>query len=258
MQPTGKRRRAGQAVLAAIVGSLVPALGAVGQEAGRLLAAYDDIQTVQCDIRRGWDGPEGRVRMNSRVAWERPRRLHVENFSPLRRRYVCDGTNFFYYIAGDPKGFSRPVPELDAEWRARLEAVPGAPGEYLARLAGHAEEALPGDAEFPHRWRYTLPDGEGLLLLDEQRRLAGIDLFQGPDRQPLLRLRFSAHREVQPGLWLPLRHEATTWLDGQERAESTRIENLVVNEPVPPALFRPADYFKDIQFVPTFEQIYGP
>lgn len=50
----------------------------------RVLAAYDAVQTLSCEIRRDTPLPDGQVlRMLSRVYYQRPDRLHVENFSPV-------------------------------------------------------------------------------------------------------------------------------------------------------------------------------
>ena len=58
--------------------------------------------------------------MLSRVYYQRPDRLHVENFSPVKRHIVSDGTVFRSYTEGAPQGFSRPVAELNEEMLRNL------------------------------------------------------------------------------------------------------------------------------------------
>lgn len=62
------------------------AMGAVRAETvlDRVLKPYEAIQTLSCEIRRDTPLPDGQVlRMLSRVYYQRPDRLHVENFSPV-------------------------------------------------------------------------------------------------------------------------------------------------------------------------------
>ena len=92
----------------------------------RLLRSYDAIQSLSCEIRRDMPLPDGQtVRMLSRVYYQRPDRLHVENFSPVKRRIVSDGAVFRSYAEGAPQGFSRPVSELNEEMLRNLRSVPG-------------------------------------------------------------------------------------------------------------------------------------
>ena len=50
----------------------------------RLLKSYDAVQTLSCEIRRDTPLPDGQtLRMLSRVYFQRPDRLHVENSSPV-------------------------------------------------------------------------------------------------------------------------------------------------------------------------------
>ena len=50
----------------------------------RVLKSYDAVQTLSCEIRRDTPLPDGQtLRMLSRVYFQRPDRLHVENSSPV-------------------------------------------------------------------------------------------------------------------------------------------------------------------------------
>jgi outer membrane lipoprotein-sorting protein len=104
--------------------------------AERLLAQYDAVRSLSCEIRKDVSGAAGTVRTLSRVYYERPDRLNVENFTPVKRRIVCDGTNFFSYVEGDSKGFTRPVAELDEIMLLQLRKIPGTAADHLFRLRG--------------------------------------------------------------------------------------------------------------------------
>ena len=61
----------------------------------RVLKSYDAIQSLSCEIRRDTPLPDGQtMRMLSRVYYQRTDKLHVENFSPVKRRIVSDGSVF--------------------------------------------------------------------------------------------------------------------------------------------------------------------
>ena len=103
----------------------------------RVLKPYDAVQSLSCEIRRDTPLPDGQtLRMLSRVYYQRPDRLHVENFSPVKRRIVSDGTVFRSYTEGAPQGFSRPVAELNEEMLRNLRMVPGSAAGVLEVLAG--------------------------------------------------------------------------------------------------------------------------
>ena len=103
----------------------------------RVLKSYDAVQSLSCEIRRDTPLPDGQIlRMLSRVYYQRPDRLHVENFSPVKRRIVSDGTVFRSYTEGAPQGFSRPVAELNEEMLRNLRMVPGSAANVLEVLAG--------------------------------------------------------------------------------------------------------------------------
>ena len=226
--------------------------------AERMASAYDAVQTVSCEIRRRWDSPDGRITMNSRVYWQRPRKLHVDNFSPLRRRYVCDGKNFFYHIRGDERGFSRPVEKLDADWQLRLDVVPGTAMDLLIPLRGIAEVALEGEeAGNGVRRGYVLEDGFAVLHADAQGRLVRYERFarQGDDR-PVLEVSYSHFEEVLDGVWIPMRHRTVARGNGRTRVETTQVRHMEVNKPLAERLFVAEPYFEGVRFVDSFEKIY--
>ena len=101
------------------VGLLLAVMGAgtlrAETVAEQLIAGYERVQSVSCEIRRDMETSARKMRWLSRVYFQRPDRLHVDNSAPLPRRIVADGTNFFSYAEGDRKGFSRPIAQLDTD-----------------------------------------------------------------------------------------------------------------------------------------------
>lgn len=231
--------------------------GAGETVAERLLAGYEAIETLSCDFRRDTKSPAATGRRLSRVYYQRADRLHVDNFAPIRRRIVSDGTNFFSYIEGDPKGFSRPVTELDGEWLASLRNVPGTPMEHLVNLRGLPEEELEGDETYPVRRGYRAERVYAVLSLDAGGRLALIEFFASDNRQiKTAGYRYSGFVEAAPGVWISTLIEATLWINRDEIKETSRLSNLSVNEPVAASLFVPGNFFEGVEFTSRLEDIY--
>ena len=223
----------------------------------RILATYDAVQTLSCDIRRDMPLPDGKVlRMLSRVHYQRPDKLHVENFSPIKRRTVSDGTVFRQYAEGAPKGFSRPVAELNDEMRRNLRMVPGSAANMLEVLEGVAEVPLDPTEEFPVRVGYDNGKSFAVLSLDGEGRLARFEIFSSPALTDLhTRTDFSAFQEVVPGTWIAGLQQSRVTLQGIERTETTRVDNLQANGDIPVALFDGAAFFAGVEFVDAFEKI---
>ncbi len=226
--------------------------------AEQLLAGYEAIETLSCDFRRETKSPAATGRRLSRVYYQRPDMLHVDNFSPIRRRIVSDGTNFFSYIEGDPKGFSRPVTELDGEWLDSLRNVPGTPMEHLVKLRGIADEELEGDETYPVKRGYQAEKVYAVLSLDAEGRLALIEFFASANRKiKTAEYRYRGFVEATPGVWVSGLIEATLWINRDEIRETSRLSNLTVNEPVAASLFVPDNFFEGVEFTSRLEEIYG-
>lgn len=116
----------------------------------KLIKDYEAVQTLTCDLRRDNESGPDKMRFLSRIYYARPDRLHVENSAPIERTIISDGTNFYSYIQGDPKGFSRPVSQLDAEMLRSLRKVPGTAMDHLLRLENVPETELPATAQLRH------------------------------------------------------------------------------------------------------------
>ncbi len=223
----------------------------------QLLTGYESLQSVSCEVRRTTDSASTKVLALSRVFFQKPDKLHVDNVTPLPRRIVADGITFFSYIEGDEKGFSRPVNKLDTDMLISLRKVPATAMDHLLRLRGITETNLPGSLTYPVRKGYDTGKLFAVLSLDQSNRLARMEFFTASNQsQPISRVEYSNFVEATPGIWLPRLHHATHWLGGVETKETVRFDNLSINQPIPQNLFIAANYFKKINFVPTFEQMY--
>jgi hypothetical protein len=226
----------------------------------RLLNSYDAVQSLSCEIRRDTPLPDGQVlRMLSRVYFQRPDRLHVENSSPVKRHIVCDGTVFRSYVEGAPQGFSRPVAELNEEMLRNLRMVPGSAANTLEVLSGSTEVPLEPTAEFPTRVGYDNGKSFSVLNLDGQARLARFEIFSSPamtDRNTCTD--YSAFQEVAPGAWIACLQQSKVSFQGIERTETTRVDNLVANGEIPASLFNADAFFPGVEFVDSFEKIGQP
>ena len=223
----------------------------------RWLKSFDAVQSLSCEIRRDTPLPDGQVlRMLSRVHYQRPDRLHVENFSPLKRRIVSDGTVFRSHAEGAPQGFSRPVSELNEEMLRNLRMVPGSAANMIEVLEGTAEVPLAATAEFPVRVGYDNGKSFAVLNLDEKGRLARFEIYSSPAMTDLsTSTDFSAFQEVVPGVWIAGLQQSKITLQGMERTETTRVDNLVANGEIPASLFESASFFPGVEFVDEFEKI---
>ncbi len=225
----------------------------------RVLQPYDSIQSLSCEIRRDLPLPGGEtLRMLSRVFYQRPDKLHVENFSPVQRRTLSDGQVFRQYTQGAPKGFSRPVSELNDEMLRNLRMVPGSAANILGMLSGAKEVPLEATDQFPVRAGYDNGKSFAVLNLDDQGRLARFELFSTPAMTDLQTWTdFSAYQEVIPGVWIACLQQSKVVLQGLERTETTRIDNLTANGEIPASLFLAEGFFPGVEFVPSYDQI-GP
>jgi hypothetical protein len=225
--------------------------------AERILASYDPVQTVNCQIRKDSEAGGKTMRMLSRVYYEKPDRLHVDQPAPIPRRIVADGTTFYSYIEGDPRGFSRPVEKLNEEMTINLRKVPGTAMDHLMKLKGIAETNMEPTVEFPERKGYDSGKLFVVLSTDATGRLVRIEYYSSPAmKETTLQCDYSDFKQVAGGAWIPCLHRAFLKVGGVESRETTRVDNLVVNQPIPPGLFVAGPFFKDVDFVDNFEDVY--
>jgi hypothetical protein len=237
--------------------SLIPAAGQAGNLAESLLTPYESIRSASCEIQRDTRSEGGQVRTLSRVYYQRPDRLRVDNYSPVRRQIVADGTNFYSYIEGDPKGFCRAVTNLDGEMSLQLRKIPGTAADHLSRLRGLSEISLPPADGFPVRAAYDAGKVFVVLSADPTGRLARIEFFASSDMSRKTgQYDYSGYTNFAGGVWIPCVHRGRFWVGGVESEETVRVGSLAVNEPIAPGLFSVGIFFKGVEFVPAFEEVY--
>lgn len=226
--------------------------------AQRVLAGYDAVQSVSCEVRRDTRAEGGNaLRTLSRVYFQKPDRLHVENFAPIQRRIVADGETFFSYIEGDPKGFSRPVSRLDEDMTVQLRKIPGTAMDHLIKIKDTPEAELPAAGEFPVRRGYDMGRLFVVLSLDAEGRLARLEFFDSAEmKNKTAQYDYSAFQPAAAGAWIPCLHQGSVWAGGVETRETVRLDNLAVNQPIPANLFVAAPFFKGVEFVDDFGLIY--
>lgn len=224
----------------------------------RIIASYDAVQSAQVEVRRDTQAHGANTRRLSRVYFQRPDRLHVESVTPPRRRIVADGSRFYSYIEGDPKGYARPIAELDADWLVSLRQVPGTAMDHLLRIRGAAEEPLPGTEFFPTRVGLALESRYVVLNLDPEGRLARLEFFGDAVQSNLLaRYEYENFQEPAPGAWFAMLQKAGLRQGQHEFVETTRLSNLVVNQPIPAPLFQHATFFDGVRFTDSLDELYG-
>ena len=143
----------------------------------RLLASWAQVRTFSCSIRKDTTSETGTARMLSRVHYERPNHIHVENTLPVRRRIIADGATLYYYEEGMPAGVRKPVRELTDEWSLLLRSVPGSPMEHLLHLSNAPETRLPPKVDFPVRRGYAVSNRFVVLSCDALDRLCRVEMF---------------------------------------------------------------------------------
>lgn len=223
--------------------------------AERLLARYQKITSVACEVRRTKRLDDVKETWLTRVYYEHPLRLHTEQVAPIRRRIVCDGTTFFSHVESATKGFSRPVIQLSKAMQRGLALIPGTPSDQLYPLQGKPETNLAPTTAHPVRKGYTLDSAFVVLSLSPNDRLARVDIYHASDmKQRVATCIYSDYKETDAGVAMPCRHQLQLTINGRTMEETTRIVNLAVNTKLAAALFIPSTFFKNIDFVDTLEK----
>lgn len=223
--------------------------------AERLYRGFRELDTVACEIQRVTRTGSRMTRLLSRVYYQRPHRIHVENASPSPRRILADGTRLYYHEQGNPRGFSQLVAVLSGDWLAAVENVPATPTEHLRMLLGIAQLELPPGPEGESRYGYRVNDLFVVLALDRPYRLTGITFYDSESMaNRTASYVYDAFEQVHDACWIPLRQRGVIYLpDGTTIEETRRITNLSVNAPIAPALFNPAGFFEGVEFVDSYQ-----
>ncbi|MBN1558004.1 MAG: hypothetical protein JW951_07650 [Lentisphaerae bacterium] len=260
------RRTAWPAALACVLAGMagaadVPADGSDTRTlAERLCAGFEAIDTIACRIEKTTVADDRTVRMVSHVAYRRPRRLHVRITEPAARRVVMDGLTLYYYEAGAPCGFSRPIDDLQGPWTEAALNIPATPMEHLRRLRTRPETPLAPPADGGLCAGYAGEKGFAVLTVDAQGRLHAIAVYASPER----RIRRAAYRYADfvaagPHCWIPRRHDGTLTLpDGETVRETRLVHDLRINTPIPETRFDASRFFTNVTFSTDFRDTYDP
>lgn len=224
-----------------------------------LLAAFESVPSLSCEIRRDSSAPDrSSVRTLSRVFFERPDRLHSENVLPIHRRTVCDGTVLRQYVDSLPRGFSRPVSALPPDMLVNLRMLPGSNANWLEPLRDLPETALPPAPDAPRRAAYAHSNAFVVLSFDADGHWFRFERFTSPDMTDrTLSAEFSDFREVAPSVFIPARQTVSALVSGTLFRDEIRISALST-DPVPPSLFDSAAFFPNVEFTDSFEKTLSP
>lgn len=248
-------------LLLAAAAVLVPRPARAGEAVQALLDGYASVQQLSCEHRRDIQGTDGNtVRFLSRIWFRRPDRLHAENLSPMKRRTVCDGTTLRQYTEGLPRGFARPVTELEGDALVNLRMLPGSNSNWLEPLRSLPETDLPPSDGSPSSRRVACT-GPGkpysILTFDADGRWTRLEMYGSPDMADRLLLAdFSDFAEIVPGVWLARRQRIELSMDGTVRTETVRLDNLSATAPIPDAMFDSTPFFPGVTFTDSFEKMF--
>lgn len=239
-------------------------LSMIATEAGaetlaqRLIGQYQQIERVTCEVSKITESGSRTIRALSRVYYLPNDRIHIDNVRPMKRRYIADGKRLYYYIDGDPKGFSRPIDELGEDWLISLRKVPGTAMDHLLKIGSAKETELEPTESFPVRRGYETDTFFTVLNLDAEDRLAQVEYYRTPDRKERTGVYvYDRFEEVLPEVHVPMRHIGTLHVQGMEQTETSRFSHYDVNEPLPEHLFDAGLFFEGVEFTDSFEAIYG-
>jgi hypothetical protein len=221
---------------------------------------YAQIETVSCDVRRDVVTPDGTIRWLSRVYFQKPDRLYAANAAPLPRLVISDGTTMFQHAAGHPRGFRRPLAELEEPMRINLNRIPGTLMEHLQRLEAIPETILEPTAEAPVRRAYETGHVYAILEADAQQRLMRILFYDIADRNRQTgEITCEAYEEVISGVWIAMQHQISVSLGSGTIQERIRFTNYEANHTIPETKFQVKGNFPEsVEWVDSFDKIQGP
>lgn len=243
----------------AIVALLLPATAPAGDAVKALLDGFASVPQLTCELRRDLRSGDGEtVRFLSRIWFRRPDHLHAENLSPMKRRTVCDGTTLRQYTEGLPRGFARPVSELEGDALVNLRMLPGSNANWLEPFRDLPENELPAEGNAVRRVACTQPGkAYAVLSFDTEGRWFRLEMYaSGTMADRLLRADMEDFAEVAPGVWLARRQKIDLSMEGSVRTETVRLDNLSATAPIPDAMFDAESFFPGVTFTDSFEKMF--
>jgi outer membrane lipoprotein-sorting protein len=226
--------------------------------AEQLCKNYARIKTLSCEIRKTTKSEGLTIRLLSRVHYQYPDHIHVDNAAPVKRTIIADGQKLYYYQDGMPLGFSRPVSELSPTWLRSLRNIPATPIEHLLPLKGIKEDKLPAASKDQIRRGYPVKTLYIVLTVDNKMRVDRVEFFKSSQmKTKTAEYTYSKQQEVLPGCWIPTIHKATLYLPNEKTAHETRIiANLAVNKTIPSKIFDHQLFMQKVKFSDNFADTY--
>ncbi len=222
----------------------------------QLLQQYRQIETVSCDVRREVKTPDGAIRWLSRVYYQAPDKLHARNAAPLPRLVISDGKTMYQHNEGQPRGFRRPLEDLDETMQINLHRIPGTLMDHLSRIGDAPESPLEPTPDAPIRRAYETRNTYIILEADEKGRLLQVYLFDAKQRnEPVGTIVCEAFEEVIPNVWIPMSHRITFRSGEHTIEERIRFSQYHANQELPEHIFTPGNFFPDVEWVDSFDQL---
>lgn len=224
----------------------------------KLIAGYESIDTISCEIRKTSKGNEGTVRMLSRVYYKKRYLIHVDNISPTKRTILSDGKKLYYHVKGASKGFSKKIGELNQIWMDALNNIPATPMDHLNKLKDAPESILPPTDEYPVKRGYLTEKIFAVISCDQEMKPVKIEFFRSKEMKTLVaQYDYSAFKKAGNHCYIPTIHKAMLYLpDGKKATETRIINNLKINGDISNILFDPSIHFKGVKFVDEFKKTY--
>ncbi len=227
--------------------------------ANKLYAGYNNITSISCEIRKTSTAQDQTVRMLSRVYYQKPGKIHVDNVSPVRKRIISDGTNLYFYQNNALRGFSCPVAELKEPMLSAYKNIPSTPMEHLRKLTRHQESPLPPTQDFAVRKAYKTEKMFVVLSADNDYKLQRIEFFKTSNmKEKSGEYNYSEFQKAGEKCWIPTVHKAVISLsEGKKLTETRHIQNLQINKHITPKLFDHTTFFTDVHFTDDFIKTYS-
>ncbi|MBI3986590.1 MAG: hypothetical protein HY343_06705 [Lentisphaerae bacterium] len=223
----------------------------------KLCQGYERIESLSGDIRKEVRTEKSSVEWLTRVYYRKPNQVHVENIAPMKRRIVSDGATLYYYQEGAPKGFSRPIQSLDADWLRTVNNIPATPMEHLTRFRNAPETVLESTPELPVRRGYKTEKVYVVLGCDADGRLARLEFFRADDMKDKVAVyEYSQFTKVSDDCWIPCLQKGVMLEPAMAAQETRRIGNLIVNQPIAAGLFDAKSFFKGVEFTADFDSTF--
>ncbi len=218
-----------------------------------LEAPYAGLKTLSCDVERVSKVPQGELRILSRVFHQAPGKLLVENFSPGRRKILCDGTTLHFHDASFKRGFRQEVAKLDDWWNGQIANLPCTPFEHTRRLR-NIEPRLLKEEGGERLFGYAASNAWVEVRVGAKDLIRSIDLYSGPDHAfQFGRVEYTRYDEISG---VPVITAMTSWKQVEDlRVEETvTFRNIRVNEPLADRLFDARAHFEGVEFVDEYRK----